>query len=68
MYKIQSKQIFFIVMFFCFTSIQSTVAMAEPQATVAILPFTMHTPSDLHYLQDGIHDMLASRLAWQGKV
>lgn len=35
---------------------------------VAVLPFNMHTPPDLHYLQDGIRDMLASRLAWQGKV
>lgn len=35
---------------------------------VAILPFTMHTPPKLNYLQDGIRDMLASRLAWQGKV
>lgn len=37
-------------------------------AKVAILPFNMHTPSQLAYLQDGIRDMLASRLAWQGKV
>lgn len=37
-------------------------------AKVAILPFTMHTPNNLQYLQDGIRDMLTSRLAWQGKV
>lgn len=35
---------------------------------VAVMPFSMHTPNDLHYLQDGIRDMLTSRLAWQGKV
>ncbi len=35
---------------------------------VAILPFSMHTPPNLSYLQDGIRDMLTSRLAWQGKV
>lgn len=35
---------------------------------VAILPFSMHTPPDLAYLQNGIRDMLTSRLAWQGKV
>ena len=35
---------------------------------IAVLPFAMHTPSDLLYLQDGIRDMLASRLAWKGKV
>jgi TolB-like protein len=28
----------------------------------------MHTPPNLAYLQQGIRDMLASRLAWQGKV
>lgn len=44
---------------------------AEPQgapAKVAVLPFTMHAPSDLAYLQSGVRDMLTSRLAWQGKV
>lgn len=35
---------------------------------VAVLPFNMHTPSQLLYLQDGIRDMLASRLGWEGKV
>ena len=37
-------------------------------ARVAVLPFNMHTPSQLHYLQDGIRDMLTSRLSAQGKV
>lgn len=37
-------------------------------AKVAVLPFNMHTPSQLHYLQDGIRDMLTSRLSSQGKV
>ncbi|ABK17433.1 hypothetical protein Sfum_1746 [Syntrophobacter fumaroxidans MPOB] len=44
---------------------------AESQAgpvKVAVLPFTMHAPSDLAYLQSGVRDMLTSRLAWQGKV
>lgn len=35
---------------------------------IAILPFAMHTPADLGYLQSGVRDMLTSRLAWQGKV
>ena len=34
--------------------------------TVAVLPFTMHAPSSLAYLQDGLRDMLASRLAANG--
>jgi TolB-like protein len=44
---------------------------AEPTTApvkVAILPFNMHTPTQLMYLQDGIRDMLASRLGWEGKV
>lgn len=41
---------------------------ASGPAKVAVLPFTMHTPSQMAYLQDGIRDMLTSRLAWQGKV
>ncbi|HOV86510.1 MAG TPA: FG-GAP-like repeat-containing protein [Syntrophobacteraceae bacterium] len=44
---------------------------AEPAgvpAKVAVLPFSMHTPPELAYLQSGIRDMLSSRLAWQGKV
>ncbi|GLI34074.1 FG-GAP-like repeat-containing protein [Desulforhabdus amnigena] len=41
---------------------------SQSPVKVAILPFSMHAPSDLAYLQDGIRDMLASRLAWQGKV
>ncbi len=41
---------------------------AEAPVKIAILPFSMHAPADLNYLQDGIRDMLASRLAQQGKV
>lgn len=44
---------------------------AEPTVTsvkVAILPFSMHTPGQLMYLQDGVRDMLTSRLGWEGKV
>ena len=35
---------------------------------VAILPFAMNAPDDLDYLQDGIRDMLASRINWEGRV
>ncbi|GKT08677.1 hypothetical protein DSTSK_19820 [Desulforhabdus sp. TSK] len=41
---------------------------AEAPVKVAVLPFTMHAPGDMAYLQDGIRDMLTSRIAWQGKV
>ena len=47
---------------------QSLAAVDGAPAKVAVLPFSMHTPSQLAYLQDGVRDMLTSRLAWQGKV
>ena len=35
---------------------------------VAIVPFAMNADRDLTFLQEGIMDMLASRLAWKGEV
>jgi len=35
---------------------------------VAVLPFQINAAQDLSYLREGILDMLASRLAWEGKV
>lgn len=40
---------------------------AEPKK-VAIVPFAVHGPQDIAYLQDGIFDMLASRMSWDQKV
>jgi len=52
-----------------FTALSSAPAAgADAPVRVAIMPFTMHTPSDLQYLQGGIRSMLSSRLAWEGKV
>ena len=47
---------------------QVTNARAEEKAaqTVAVLPFEMHAPGSLAYLQEGLRDMLASRLAANG--
>jgi TolB-like protein len=41
---------------------------AETPKKVAILPFKINAPKDLSYLREGIMDMLASRISWQGKV
>jgi TolB-like protein len=43
---------------------------AEPTTPkkVAVLPFQINAAQDLSYLREGILDMLASRLAWEGKV
>lgn len=42
-------------------------ALAAP-TRVAILPFEINAEKDLSYLQQGILDMLSSRLAWRDKV
>jgi TolB-like protein len=42
-------------------------ALAAP-ARVAILPFDMHAEKDLTFLQEGIMDMLGSRIAYQDQV
>jgi TolB-like protein len=41
---------------------------AETVKKVAILPFDINAPEDLSYLREGIMDMLASRISWEGKV
>jgi TolB-like protein len=48
--------------------IQSPVSSAEGPKKLAIVPFAMHADRDLTFLQEGIMDMLASRLAWKGEV
>jgi TolB-like protein len=41
---------------------------AKEPKRMAILPFVMNADRDLSFLQEGITDMLASRLAWKGEV
>lgn len=38
----------------------------DAKGSVAVLPFEMHAPGSMAYLQDGLRDMLASRLAANG--
>ncbi|MBC2712193.1 MAG: VCBS repeat-containing protein [Desulfosarcina sp.] len=54
---------FFSLLLFC----SSSPVLAAP-ARVAILPFDMNAEKDLTFLQEGILDMLGSRLAWRDKV
>lgn len=56
--------LFFLVMIPCGRAEQSD----SESVKIAILPFEMNAPDNLDYLQDGIRDMLTSRLAWQNKV
>jgi TolB-like protein len=63
-----------IILFLLFFSGFAAPSMATGAAgeagsvIVAILPFAMNTPASLIYLQNGLRDMLSSRLSWQGKV
>lgn len=41
---------------------------AEPPKSVLILPFKMNASQDMTFLQQGIQDMLTSRLAWENHV
>ncbi|WP_449246612.1 FG-GAP repeat domain-containing protein [Desulfarculus baarsii] len=43
-------------------------AVRAEVSRVVILPFTANAPKDISYLTKGIRDMLASRLAWEGRV
>lgn len=43
-------------------------AMGADAKKVAVIPFTMNSPQDLGFLQNGLFDMLSSRLADAGKV
>jgi TolB-like protein len=43
-------------------------AQAQSPRQVLVLPFDMHAAEDLSFLQSGIEDMLASRLAREGQV
>lgn len=58
----------FLLLFLFFASIHPAGATAaDGQAkSVAVLPFAMHAPESMAYLQDGLRDMLASRLAANG--
>ena len=54
--------IFSLLLFFT-----AAPALAAP-ARVAILPFDVNAEKDMTFLQEGILDMLGSRLAWRDKV
>ncbi len=50
--------------FFC----PLTVFGAAETAKVALLPLTINAPDRLDYLRQGLQDIMASRIAWEGKV
>ena len=56
----------FFLLFIATTVLPGHAADQDTKGTVAVLPFEMHAPSSMAYLQDGLRDMLASRLAANG--
>lgn len=62
----KSAAAFFIFLIVC--AALPFPADAEEPAVVALVPFKINAAKDLTYLQDGIFDMLATRLAWEEKV
>jgi len=63
------KSWFFILCFALFALIigNTVVAAAEPKRVV-IVPFKINAEKDLTFLEEGIADMLESRLSWDDKV
>jgi TolB-like protein len=58
-----------LVLFFSLsvaTHVAAAATTAKEAKSVAVLPFVMHAPSSMDYLQEGLRDMLASRLAANG--
>lgn len=68
--KIQSHNLRRIILLLTATLLLlfAAVPAYTAPARVAILPFTINAEKDMTFLQDGIMDMLGSRLAWQDQV
>ncbi|MCP4683641.1 MAG: hypothetical protein GY864_15025 [Desulfobacterales bacterium] len=47
---------------------RTPVFSGEGPKKIVVLPFTMNADRDLAFMQEGIMDMLASRLTWKGQV
>ncbi|MDX2451819.1 MAG: hypothetical protein QNK21_04155, partial [Desulfosarcina sp.] len=56
-----------LTLFFLTLLFNAVTVFAAP-ARVAILPFDVNAKNDMTFLQEGILDMLGSRLAWHDKV
>jgi TolB-like protein len=68
-YKLRALLYFFLISTFTFPSLSMT-QNRDPEKIykVAIIPFMIHSQENLDYLREGIHDMIASRIAIQEKV
>ncbi len=64
---VNKRRFGFIVLFFLMLTTGLSEVYANPQR-VAVLPFQINAAEDMSFLQNGITDMLESRLAWEEKV
>ena len=60
----------FLGMFLCLSVLMLTSSglTAKDKTTVAVLPFTIHSAENIDYVQQGIWDMLASRISVSDKI
>ncbi|MDZ7598113.1 MAG: FG-GAP-like repeat-containing protein [Desulfobacterales bacterium] len=58
----------FALLFSAFAPLGLPPAQAQSPRQVLVLPFDMHAAEDLTFLQNGIEDMLSTRLAREGQV
>ncbi|MHB1351059.1 MAG: FG-GAP-like repeat-containing protein [Desulfobulbaceae bacterium] len=54
--------IFSLLATFASMLLAGTIATGQSRQSVAILPFTLNAPPDIQYLQEGLRDMLGSRM------
>jgi TolB-like protein len=58
----------FLLWSLIFIILNLQIALAEAPKRIVLLPFKINAEKDLSFLQDGIYDMLSSRLAKEGQV
>ena len=64
----QKYTLFIFLILLAVLTLSLSVCAAEPPKKVLVLPFKINAPQDLTYIQEGLLDMLGSRLSWEGKV
>jgi TolB-like protein len=66
--KLSSRYFVAVAILFIIIGTSSVITIAADPQVVALLPFKINAEKDLTYLQNGIFDMLSSRLTDPGKV
>ncbi|MBW2622159.1 MAG: VCBS repeat-containing protein, partial [Deltaproteobacteria bacterium] len=64
----QKYTLFVFLILLAALTLSHSVCAAAPLKKVLILPFKINAPQDLTYIQEGLLDMLGSRLSWEGRV